>query len=320
MLARSPTWLLGACLLFACAEGSGDDGGGSNAGALPDGDPYDHVVPADVGVTIGTGSIADPPTAMYDGPTEITQPTVIENVIIDGCLDVLADDVVLRNVVINCDGLYPVKASGDTSGLLVEHSEIACGSTSKVFFITDHADATIRNNELRGCEDFFFIGGEVGELRVENNDMHSLNLSPESHADGFQIGEAQRTTGTIIIAGNYIDPHADGGKTDVVFATNETAADLVIHNNYFHVWGLRTIRCVTSEVTCDVSYNVFDWAFEQVETSGGKRVFLQSHEDMAEPTFACNVYPDGELVEEHDVVDRVWGTDHVVDDCPAFPG
>ncbi len=273
-------------------------------------------MPADVGLTIGAGSIGERPKAEYDGPTDITEPTVIENVVVNGCLDVMANDVVVRNVVINCDGLYPIKASGDTSGLLVEHSEINCGSNSKVFYITDHADATIRNNELTGCEDFFFIGGEVGHLRVENNYMHALNLTSESHADGFQIGEAQRTTGTITIAGNYINPEADGGKTDVIFATNQTAADLVIHNNYFHVWGLRTIRCVTAEVTCDVSYNVFDDAFKQVETSGGKRVFLQSHEDMAEPVFACNIYPDGTLVEEHDVVDRVWGTDHVTEDCP----
>ncbi len=299
--------------------GSAASGGAAGTGGGAMGVPYGHVVPADVGVTIGIGVVAPAPSQSYSGPLTITSPTVIENVVIDGCVRVEADDVTLRNVVVNCDGLYPIRATGHDN-LVVEHSKIHCTSNSKLFMIDDHTNVTVSKNELTGCEDFFFVGGTVDGLSVEYNYMHALNLTSESHADGFQIGEASQTTGTITIRGNYIDPEADGGKTDVVFATNYAENEIFISDNFFAIWGLRTLRC-GGDSRCEIRTNVYEQAFEEMEQPGqnGKLLFMMSSSPKAH-VFECNRLEDGSFVPEfQDGVDRVSGATHITTGCPELP-
>lgn len=303
-------------------EGSGTSGGGSTTGGDAGGcgvDPYVHVWPDEVGTEFGAGSMAPMPTDSYDGPMDITTPTTIENVVVDGCLRIESDDVTVRNVVINCDGLYPVRAEGG-SNAVVEHSTIHCNAMSKTFLVQDYGDLTVHRNELVGCEDFFFVGGEVDGLTVTCNYMHALNLTPDSHADGFQIGEASETTGKVLVRGNYIAPEADGGKTDTVFATNFSRVDIELRDNYFEVWGLRTIRCGGEATTCSVVNNTYEQRFEDMYLfSTGKLLYMMV--DSPEPaTFECNRLADGTLPPEVvDNVDRVAGADHVVTGCPDFP-
>ena len=247
----------------------------------------------------------------------VTSPAVIENVVINGCLEVNSDDVTIRNVVINCNGLYPVKATGHKN-LTIEYSTIKCSSMSKVFLVQDYQNMTVSRNEITGCEDFFFVGGKVDGLNVTYNYMHTLNLTSDAHADGFQVGEASATTGQITIRGNHIDPDATGGKTDVMFATTHAKNQIVIEDNFFAIWGLKTLRC-GGDSQCLVKHNVFAQGFQQMNQPGwnGKLLFMMA--TSAKPSsFVCNRLEDGSLVVEMDSgVDRVAGADHVVTGCPT---
>ena len=296
------------------AAGGGAGGsGGSTSG------PYGHVVPADVGVTIGAGAGVPAPTTPYAGPLTITAPTTLKDVTIDGCLEIASDDVTLDNVTIDCNGLYPVKATGHKNFTL-SHSTISCGSNSKVFLIDNQQSVTISKNEITGCEDFFYVNGDVDGLLVEYNYMHSLNLTPSSHADGFQIGEAATTTGAIALRGNYIDPDASGGKNDVLFATNFAENAITVEDNFFAIWGLRTLRC-GGNAQCTVRTNVYAQAFENMIQPGfnGKLLFFYGSSPKTH-SFECNRLADGSFVQEMEGgVDRVAGATHVTTGCPAFP-
>lgn len=301
-------------------SGAGSGQGGNGASGAFNGGPYVHVGPEDVGSVVGPGVVGAAPSTAYDGPLTITEPTTIENVTIDGCVRIESDDVVLRNVVITCGGLYPVRAEGYANAV-VEYSRIECLSNSKVFLVSNYQNLTIRFNDITGCEDYFFVGGDVDGLQVAYNYMHHMNLTAESHADGFQIGEAAVTTGAIHIRGNWIGPEADGGKTDTLFATNECAADITLEDNFFRIWGLKTLRCGGTTTSCTVRHNVYEQGFEVLEPFGsiGKLLFYQGTSSGTH-TFECNRLEDGSLPPEVvDYVDRVAGADHVVDGCPPFP-
>jgi len=110
----------------------------------PDPLPAGYVTPDDVGVTIGVGVIAPAPTAHVGSQTLDTDGVLLENVIVDGCVTVTADNVTIRNVVIDCGGYYPIKANepGVQSGLNIHHSRIASTFDTKIFLLNDITNVT----------------------------------------------------------------------------------------------------------------------------------------------------------------------------------
>ncbi|WP_295803235.1 hypothetical protein [uncultured Microbulbifer sp.] len=306
---------------FAVAAGSSSYKEGEATEALqPElrGGPYVHVGPSDVGVNIGPGVIAPFPTAAYSGPMTITSPTTIENVVINGCLRIESDDVTLRNVVIQCDSFYPVKAT-DHENARIEYSLVKCTTPTKVFRLIDYQDFVVHRTETRGCEDLFFLSGNNDGLEVTYSYMHSLTLTPESHADGFQFGVVP-TSGSAVIRGNYFWANADGPKTDAIFAEGESHVQLLIEDNFFRVWGLRTIRCGGEGSSCTVRNNVYEQAYEDMYSLRyGKLLFSYLYGDGAHIA-SCNRLEDGTLLQEfQNGVDRFYGVDHKVSNCPPWP-
>ena len=280
--------------------------------------PYGHVTPADVGVNIGTGVLGPEPTEAYSGPSTITSPGLIENVVVDGCLRIAADDVTIRNSIINCGGLYPIKVEGGSRNFTIEHSRLICGSSSKIFYFESGApNARVAFNEASGCQDFFYIQGDLEGVEVINNYMHTLIGSSGAHADGFQIGQASAATGTIHIRGNYFDPNNEEiGKTDLVFATNSSQAHVVIEDNFIEPWGHYTLRCGGQTTACTIRNNVFSQSFAGVE----QRLLLVNASAPSMPAdFCCNRYADGGFVEEYfGTTDLILGAEHVTEGCPPF--
>jgi hypothetical protein len=269
--------------------------------------PYLHVGSTDVGVHIGTGVVAPEPTEMYDGRLTITAPATIENVIIDGCVRIEADGVVLRNVVIRCDDLYPVRVDG-ANDVRVEHSRIECTSHSKIFLIEDARNLVIQYNDASGCEDFFYINGDVDGLDIAYNYMHHLNLSEESHADGFQIGQAANTTGTITIRGNWFSPDSSGGRNDILFATRQSNTSILLEDNYFAFWGWFTLRCWGESTSCTAIHNVYDTAILEADRGYYNGTSSGTHR------FECNRLQGGDFPP----ADGVDGTVPINDGCPAW--
>ena len=288
LAALGPSWALAqdcrASLIFQDGFESGD----TSAWGAEAYSPYDHVVPADVGVTLGVGVVGPVPTEVYTGSTTIDSPTTIENVIVDGCLRIAADGVTVRNTIIECGGLYPIKVEGGSRDFLIEYSRVDCTSSSKAFYFESGAPgAYVVSNEVIGCQDFFYIQGDLDGVVVADNYLHTLVGESTAHADGFQIGEASAATGAMQIRGNYIDPdNPEIGKTDIVFGTNFSEVDLLIENNYLKVWGHYTMRCGGEATRCTIRNNVYGPGFEnarpapparqRVRTAVPIRVLLQS--------------------------------------------
>ncbi len=304
-------------------SGGGSTGGGSTGGSTPDGSPpgrsatpYKHVTAADVGVNIGHGVLAAAPTIVYSGPLTLTSPSTIENRIINGCLRIDTSNVTIRNVIINCNSHFAINlaVSGNHQNFTIEYSTIRCNSSGKIFMIKNYQNITINNNETTGCEDFFFVDGNIDGLVVRDNYMHSLNLVSLSHADGFQIGEfVNPTTGFVHIQGNWMHHNSPGGnnKTALIFATNFSQVDILLEDNFIPEFGFFIVRC-HNQAGCNVRNNIWEQALINSSTA-----FLLSTSTKT-PTFSCNRYEDGNLVNEfRNSVDRVVGTFHITNGCPT---
>lgn len=313
--------LIATCsLIGACGDGQGASRSCEDEptpAPTETGEPYGHVVPSDVGVSIGVGVVGPVPTKVYNGPLDPGEGTVIEDVIINGCLDINHPNITLRNVIVNCDGLYPLQIK-NASDTLIEYSQLNCMSESKLFDVQDSQRTVIRNNEGTGCRDFFFIDGPLETLLVENNYFHSLVGGAEAHADGFQIGEFRTTTGDIIIRGNYFDPNNDAiGKTDLVFATNKCRANLLVENNFFNVWGWYTLRNSGEYSIFTVRNNIYSQDFKTEFRTDGSPARAYRHCDCnPAPSggYSCNRYQDGSFIEQ----DYVSGDTHSIADCPSY--
>ncbi|KUJ81525.1 hypothetical protein AWR36_013300 [Microbulbifer flavimaris] len=280
--------------------------------------PYRHVRPEDAGVTIGAGVIAPFPTRAYRGPMKISSPTTIENVVVEGCLRIESDNVILRNVVIRCDSFYPVKAT-DHSDFRIEYSLVQCSKPTKVFRLINYQNFVVHRTETRGCEDLFVLSGNNDGLEVTYNYMHSLTLTPKSHADGFQFGKVPMS-GSAVIRGNYFWANAEGPKTDIVFAGGASPVQFRIEDNFFRVWGLRTIRCSGPNSSCIIRNNVYEQAYEDMYLLRYGKLLFAYLKGSGDHAASCNRLEDGTMAKEHqNGIDRFFGVNHEVNDCPEWP-
>jgi len=276
--------------------------------------PYKHVSPTDVGTKIGVGVVAQIPVIEYSGDTTLTTSVTIENKVINGCLVIDADNVTVRNSIINCNSNYPLKIINGRGGSQIEYSKINCSSSGKVFYFPSGApDTTVAYNEAIGCQDFFFMNGNLDGLQVKNNYMHTLVGLPAAHADGFQIGTGGASTGNIHIQGNYFDADNLGiGKTDIIFAVTNSAVEIIYEDNYIEPWGHYTHRC-HGDTKCIIRNNVFSQAFDGIE----QNLLLANATRVAE--FACNRYANGEFVKDSfNNQTLIHGAQHNTDNCPDF--
>jgi hypothetical protein len=95
---------------------------------------------------------------------------VLENVHINGCVLVRADNATIRNVEITCDGWWPLRfVDGQASGGLIEDVTIVGGPTSMSAIACDHC--VIRRLDASGAVD----GGKLGaSVLLEDSYIHDL--------------------------------------------------------------------------------------------------------------------------------------------------
>lgn len=260
-----------------------------------------YVTPGDVGESIGAGAVAPFPTKRVSSQVLSSAGATLENVVIDGCVTVEADDVTLRNVVVNCDGFFAVWVT-DGDGLTITHSTVTgLSSEAKLVKLEGSAQATITDSVFVGGEDLMFADGPLDGLVFARNYRRDPLGDEASHYDGFQLGEFQPTPGEVVIAYNYFEPVPAGlGVTDLVFATNYSQLDIDVIGNYIGRHGYYTLRAysATSMVVRD---NVFDSSIERValfDSSG-------SH------TFECNHFASGPVV----TADHIVGDGYVYEGC-----
>jgi len=316
--------------------------------------PYGHVTPADAGVTIGVGVVGPVPTVEYTGSCTPAAGTTIENVVINNCgtLRIENPNITLRNVIatFNNSSFFGVfvdgrsGTGGDASGFTVEYSRIEQRNADGKLFgsfssgpsnMGNHRNWTIKNSELIGGYDWHYIEGDLDGFLVENNYYHDLSADPASgvHADGFQISEANHTTGQMTIRGNYFDPNNSVGKTALLFSTGNDSINqthILWESNFIPIWGAYTIWCADSDF-CIARYNVYRQDFRtklgnRTTRSGGESdsypncAYLVELENAPFTTYRCNRYEDGDFIENQWVCVEGGGKlTHDVSGCPSYP-
>ncbi|MDJ0925785.1 MAG: S-layer homology domain-containing protein [Acidimicrobiia bacterium] len=255
--------------------------------------PNDYVTPGDVGDSVGVGVVAPVPTTVVGSQRITADGTLLENVIVDGCVTVEADDVTIRNVIINCAGYYPIKANESElrTGLNIHHSQINGLIDAKLFLFNNITDVRIADNELIGGDDTVFADGNLDGFVFTRNFRHDPLGDESSHLDGFQLGEFGVTTGEMEISYNYFDEIPDNiGVTDLVFATNFAEVHVDVTGNYIAEHGWYTLRAYNT-ATLDVRNNTIE--------AGVNRVALLN--SPGPHHFACNFFTDGSPVTSADV-------------------
>lgn len=250
--------------------------------------PRAYVTPDDVGVTIGVGVIAGVPTTHVGSQTITTDGALLENVVVDGCVTIAADNITIRNVIVNCGGYYPIKANESTvrRGLNIHHSQINGLIATKLFLLNNITDVTIADNELVGGDDTVFADGELDGFVFTRNYRRDPLGDSSSHLDGFQLGEFGVTTGDFEISYNYFDEIPDGiGVTDLIFATNFSEMHIDVIGNYISAHGWYTLR----------AYNLAELTVvnNTIEAGVNWAALLNS---PGPHHFACNFFTDGTAV------------------------
>ena len=270
------------------SSGSGSSGSGSSGTSGRTAPAQVFVRPANLGNTVGAGADAPMPTATSGGWTVGQNGKVVENLIINGCMTVNADNVTFRNVIINCDNTYPVKVN-DANNFRIEYSRIDCeGNGGKGIFLEGATNFTIDRIEVTNCDDQLFIDGGLGNSKITRSVFHNQVPSSAAHTDGIQLGEFDFTSGTLTIDRNWWQYNRNGCcENAVLFAASNSFITAVVTNNFLDGdFGTHIIRCYR-ETSCRVEKN-----FVSFEPDG----FLVHDISPKSGTAGCNFYTNGTLV------------------------
>jgi hypothetical protein len=294
-------------------------------------------VPADVGISLGVGVVAPIPTQAYTGPIPITVPgTVVENVIVNETLRIEADNVTVRNCIIDQAasgiGQYSINVErGDN--VLIEYNKLINIQGGKHIRISSDCDAgvgncpgagnatnvTVRRNESIGGLDFMWIN-ETNGLLVEDNYVHAFNPSSGGHVDGFQTSAGLVGVGsTITIRGNYFNHEYVGdGYNSIYFIGGYYT--VIFESNYMWPWLDQYHARIwpNREPFTVYRYNVYDMSMAAHLAAGSHRRWVHYKDGGAtNATNECNRYADGSFMPQA----RMGGdyVEHVITGCPSYP-
>ena len=195
-----------------------------------------------------TGPLVDESQLVeYTGRTRITTDgTVLEGVIINGTINIQANNVTLRNFIIRSESHYAINIRSGT-GHLFEDGLLFGPSSSGVL----GSDFTARRLEVT------HVGGDAFKPRrnfvIENNWIHRLGYIDGSHADGIQmVGGDNPSEGNGIIRNNFFDMRNDqeipgegrnyANSQCIIIQTNNGAVDdVLIEGNWFDGAGFQIL-------------------------------------------------------------------------------
>jgi hypothetical protein len=217
---------------------------------------------------------------------------VFDGVEINGCIVILADDVVVRNSLIRCAGPNPAIWQREGEGGVFERNTIEGSEFPSAGIAGSHMEA--RGNRITGTVDGIKIGPDSV---VEGNWISDLAQGEidgeQTHNDGIQSQGGSQ----VLIVGNRIEGPkawwANGGAFLKQEADSPPIHDAVIASNWFSGFGY-TVRCMF-EATCTIVNNVF------VEDSMEWGPFRL--EEGATGTIACNEWSDGTEIEDQDTAE-----------------
>ncbi|MBP2469117.1 right-handed parallel beta-helix repeat-containing protein [Sinorhizobium meliloti] len=173
-----------------------------------------------------TGVPAGTTLTEYTGPMTITENgTVIDGMIINGPLRVMADDVVIKNSEITFDSTWGVDAEG-ANNFTIQDSDIVGPGSSGDSNSAILGSGTFLRNDISQVENGITLTG--GSSAVKGNYIHDLEDSAsDPHYDGISVQGGQDG---VLIEGNTILAR----DTSAVFIKNDFGAinDVNVTNNF----------------------------------------------------------------------------------------
>ncbi len=170
-------------------------------------------------------------TKVNDGFTVKENGALIENIDLDGCISVSANNVTIRNVRINCESFYAIRMNSGYSGLLVEDVEML-GMQSAAILGSDFIARRVNVHDSGG--DAFKPGRNVV---IEDSWIHRLGTIDNSHSDAVQMVSG----GGVIFRRNFVDmPDIEGFTNSqcLIIQTNNGPIDnVLIEDNWLNGGG-----------------------------------------------------------------------------------
>lgn len=157
------------------------------------------------------------------GPLEIrTAGMVLEDIEVNGPVDVYASNVTIRRARITCGPYWCVRQHDGATGLLIEDADIGPTlprPTADGLWVQSF---TGRRLDIHGVSDGVKAWSDV---RIEDSRIHDLTRGVDDHSDGVQVQSGQ----DIVLDGNIIE----SGTHAAVFIASETGAvsDVVVRGN-----------------------------------------------------------------------------------------
>jgi hypothetical protein len=233
-----------------------------------------------------------------------TDGTIYENRLVNGCIEILGDNITIRNVKVistgDCSPLIcniPVQCGagdgGSNTNLVVEDSEFDCRGNADQrggrAAISGENYTARRIHVYGGCENSLWIEFGVVEDSFIDEPMDYIPAQ-DPHTDGIQIpsGSTNVTINHNRVYGNYVGP-GDFGSSAIATAANPGQShqgNLVITNNLLAGGGYTLYCPIANTGSTTITNNRFSRIF--ANTVGGFGPIYPTCGDIG--TFTGNVY------------------------------
>lgn len=177
-----------------------------------------------------TGPIGE--LSSQSGSINVTEDgAIIENIDLDGCINVRANNVTIRNMRIDCGSFYAIRIYSGFEQTLIEDVEMINMQSSGIL----GSDFTVRRANIHDS------GGDAlkpgSNVVVEASWLHKLGTIEGSHSDGIQMVSGSN----VRIIGNFFDMPNIAGYTNsqcIILQTNNGPVDnIVVENNWLNGGG-----------------------------------------------------------------------------------
>jgi hypothetical protein len=240
-----------------------------------------------VRTALNTGPTAAHGTALSGVITVTTDGALYENFTLNGKFDIRANNVTIRNGVINATGYDRAIDGTNTSGksgILVQEVSITGAEAAGV----QCEGISLVRNTIVGNEDG--IKAESNML-IHDNYIADCGLGPSSHGDGIQISNGSNIT---IIGNTFVMPPGVGGYTnDICIFLKEDfgpISNVTIDSNYIDGGGWSINIGPAGSDTPDTLV-VTNNKFGDNASKGGTAAYgAWSNDGATNVTFACNSY------------------------------
>jgi hypothetical protein len=202
---------------------------------------------------------------------------------VNGCITVNAQNVTIRRVRVVCQGASAIWSG--SSGLVVEDSEIDCGTDGVGHTGLTPGNYTARRVNAHGCENIFWAERNVV---VEDSYLHDpVDYDPvrDPHTDTIQIpaGGSNITIRRNTVFGNYVNSSSFGNAAITAAGVpGMSASPLVIEDNLLAGGGY-TVYCPGDAPTATFNGNRFSTRYTS-KIGGFGPVYFTCDDELAAGT------------------------------------